>query len=149
MSGALNTHGYQMRAGRHRGELITRVPVSYLKWMVRERHGEAAYAAAELDRRGTVTPDIDISGHAIDSASLRCRKIWHATRRDDSEGLHAWLCRVAASALAEGKPDGDKIYFEGMLFAFERDGEWPLLKTIMRKKGGKHAASEGEEVSPV
>jgi uncharacterized protein (DUF3820 family) len=141
----LNTHGYEMRIGRHRGELITRVPVSYLKWMVRERHAEGAYAAAELDRRGTVTPEIEVSGHAIDSASLRCRKIWHETRGED-EGLHAWLCRMAAAALAGGKPDGDKTYFEGMLFAFDRDGEWPILKTIMRKKGGKHAASEAAEV---
>lgn len=142
---APNTHGYRMANGKHRGELITRVPVSYLKWMVRERHSEAAYAAAELDRRGTVTPDIEISGHAIDSASLRCRKIWHETR-NEGEGLHAWLCRMAATALESGEAHGDKILFNGMLFAFERDGEWPLLKTVMRKKGGEHAASEAQEV---
>ena len=143
----IDTHGYKMRNGKHRGELITRVPVSYLRWMVRESHGEAAYASAELDRRGTTVPTIEISGHAIDTASLRCRKIWHATRRDDGEGLHAWLCRIAPLALEHGEPHGDKIAYEGMLFAFATDGGWPLLKTIMRQKGGKHAATEKEEVN--
>ncbi|MEA3537640.1 MAG: hypothetical protein U9R73_00755 [Pseudomonadota bacterium] len=130
----INTHGYRMAHGRHHGELITRVPVSYLKWMIRERHTEAKYAQAELDRRGTVTPEIEISGHAIDSASLRVRKIWHETRGKD-EGLHAWLCRMAVQARAEGVPKGDKIEFGGVLWVFT-EGEWPLLKTVMRAKGG-------------
>lgn len=141
----LDTHGYVMQAGKHRGDLITRVPVGYLKWMVRERHREAQWAAAELKRRGTVTPDIEISGHAIDSASLRVRKIWHATRHEN-EGLHAWLVRVAQEALA-ADPDGDKITHGGIVFVFEKDGAWPLLKTVMREKGGRFEASRGEEIN--
>jgi uncharacterized protein (DUF3820 family) len=30
----INTHGVTMQNGRWAGQLITRVPVSYLKWMV-------------------------------------------------------------------------------------------------------------------
>jgi len=90
-------------------------------------------AQAELDRRGTVTPDIEISGHAIDSASLRIRKTWHESRGDD-EGLHAWLVRMASEALVSGEQRGDKIALGGVLWVFERDGEWPLLKTVMRDK---------------
>lgn len=127
----INTHGYLMKAGVHKDQLITRVPVSYLKWMVNIRHSESAYAQAELDRRGTVTPDLDISGHAIDRASLSCRKIWHESRGPE-EGLHAWLIRMSGLALKEGVrlPSG-KIAYGGMKFAFEEDGQWPVLKTVM------------------
>lgn len=129
----LSTHDFMMPNGKHKGERITRVPVSYLKWMVREKHSIADYAQAELDRRGTVTPDIEISGHAIDSASLRIRKIWHESRGGD-EGLHAWLCRMAKSALEHGEDRGAKVAYGGVLWVFDQDGEWPLLKTVMRDK---------------
>lgn len=144
--GDLSTHGFVMEHGKHKGELITRVPVGYLKWMVRVSATNWQFAAAEMERRGTVTPDIEISGHAIDSASLRCRKIWHETRADDSEGLHAWLCRKAGEALAYGDKQGDKIAYDGMLFVFAEDGAWPALKTIMRDKKGRHEASRKEEI---
>jgi uncharacterized protein (DUF3820 family) len=131
----INTHDFIMPSGRHKGERITRMPVSYLKWMVNGGHALADHAKAELDRRGTVTPDLDISGHAIDSASLRIRKIWHETRGDD-EGLHAWLVRMASEALVKGEQRGDKIAHAGVLWAFETDGCWPVLKTVMRDKRG-------------
>lgn len=132
---AINTHGYQMPSGRHRGELITRVPVSYLKWMVRDRHAQAAFAQAELDRRGIDLdrPEIEISGHAIDSASLRIRKQWHEQRGPD-EGLHSWLLRVGAEAIAQGQPREGKIAHRGILWVFGDDGEWPVLKTVMRDR---------------
>jgi hypothetical protein len=145
-SGTINTHGYIMQRGRHAGEPITRVPVGYLKWMVNSRHSEADFAAAELARRGTVTPDIDISGHAIDRASLNCRDIWHQTR-DKEEGLHAWLVRVSKEALEEGERRGDKISHIGMLFAFERDGCWPVLKTVMRDKKNLPPATPGTDTT--
>ena len=127
----INTHGYTMKNGRHAGLLITRVPISYLKWMVCSKHSEARYAQAELDRRGTVTPDLDVSGHAVDRASLNCLDLWRKTRNQD-EGLHAWLIRMSQDALANGKPKRGKTAHAGMLFAFERDGVWPVLKTVMR-----------------
>ena len=129
----LNTHGYVLKnSKRHAGVLITRVPVSYLSWMVNSRHSEARYAQAELDRRGTVTPELDVSGHAIDRVSTSCLDIWRATRKDSNEGLHACLCRMSADALKTGKAKRGKIAHAGMLFAFERDGVWPILKTVMR-----------------
>lgn len=84
----MNTHGYIMPNGKHAGTPITRVPVGYLTWMVGSRHSLAEYAQAELDRRGTTLPTIDISHHAIDRASLNCRKIWHETSLED-EGIAA------------------------------------------------------------
>lgn len=131
MTEPLNTHGYRMKGGRHKGELITRVPVSYLKWMVKERHTEGAYAVAELERRGTVTPDLDISGHAIDRASTVCWKIWKRTK-NPGEGIHAWLVRMASAALKDGHPRNGKVAYEGMLFAFETNGVWPTLLSVMR-----------------
>jgi hypothetical protein len=135
------THGYRMPNGRHKGELITRVPVHYLKWMVCSRHSCAPHAEAELARRGTVTPELDISGHAIDRASLRCRKTWHETRGPE-EGLHAWLVRVSGEALAGKQVDEQgRHYHLGMRFVFEMEGAWPVLKSIMParhpEKGGE------------
>lgn len=128
----MNTHGLVCDFGRHRGTPYTRLPVSYLKWMVNSHHSRAEIAAAELARRGTVTPDLDVSGHAVDRASLSCLDVWEATRRD-GEGLHAWLCRVAAEALAEGDADAQgRLRHRGLKFVFERDGAWPVLKTVVR-----------------
>lgn len=117
--------------GRHRGERWTRLPVSYLKWLVNAGARHADRAQAELDRRGTTTPDLDVSNHAIDRASLRCRKIWHETR---GEGLASWLCRMAAEAREHGTAQGDDRWlYKGMILVFEESGAWPVLKTVMRK----------------
>lgn len=144
-----DTQGFRMKNGKHGpkggqpGELITRVPVSYLTWMVNESHQDAAMARAELSRRGTTLPDITVSGHAIDRASLSCRKIWHQTALDDNEGIHAWLVRVSKEALDRGAHHLDryagprdltKLYI-GCKFAFMLGEEFPVLKTIMPFKG--------------
>lgn len=128
----LDTHGYRLKnSKRHRDKLITQVPIPYLKWMVNARHQEAAYARAELDRRGTVTPELEISGHAIDRASLLCRRLWHEDRGED-EGLHAWLVRITGEAMKDGKKlENGKIAYKGMRLAIEFDCEWPILKTVM------------------
>jgi hypothetical protein len=133
----VNTHGYTMKNGRHAGKLITRVPISYLKWMVCARHSEANLAQAELDRRGTVTPDLDVSGHALDRASLCLLDKWRETKNHD-EGLHAWLCRISADALKSGERKNGRIHFNGMRLVFEEDGVWPVLKTIMRDHNNHH-----------
>ena len=127
---APDTHHYRMKTGRHKGELITRVPVAYLKWMANISHSESEYAKAELERRGTVTPEFEVSGHAIDRASLSCLSIWKRTRRE-GEGLHAWLCRVGTEALNGHAKKNGKQSHAGMLFAFAKDGIWPVLKTVM------------------
>ena len=117
---------------RHKGELYTRIPVSYLKWMVNSNHNRKDIAEAELKRRGTVTPDLEISGHAIDKASLRCLDIWRETRKSDDEGLHAWLVRISGEALAKGIKNEDTCFYKGMKLIFIKDGVWPVLKSIMR-----------------
>jgi hypothetical protein len=143
MSAEINTHNLVCDFGKHKGELWTRIPVSYLKWLVNSpmlsgRDDQArAIAAAELKRRGTVTPTIEVSGHAIDSASLRCRKTWHETAKDPHEGLHAWLCRMATEALATQPPDHyaeaveGVIPYAGIKWVFVFGEAYPTLKTVM------------------
>lgn len=133
MAEAINTHGMVCDFGRHKGTPYTQLPVSYLKWMVNADHSRADVAAAELKRRGTVTPDLEISGHAVDRASLNCRKVWHGDRGQD-EGLHAWLVRVSGEALKQPKDAKGRHRHKGMKFVFEADGVWPVLKTVMRDK---------------
>ena len=152
---SINTHNLRITFGKHNGELWTRVPVSYLKWLVnsppfRGDTQSIEIAKAELERRGTVTPTIDVSGHAIDRASLSCRAIWHQTAKDGNEGLHAWLCRVATEALATQPAERAeiaeeaKIPYLGLIFVFQFGEAWPVLKTIMRGK----SSGDGREVEP-
>lgn len=133
----MNTHGLKIDFGKHKGQLWTRVPVGYLRWLVNVKDPltpEAIEIAnAELDRRGSKIPTIEISGHAIDRASLRCRKIWHEDRTKD-EGLHSWLVRVSKEALERGERAEEKIKHKGMKFVFEHGEYYPSLKTIMRDK---------------
>ncbi len=133
-----------MPNGRHRGERITRVPVSYLKWMANTPdHSLCQSAKAELDRRGTITPDVDVSGHAIDRASLRCRKLWHQDREKD-EGLYSWLCRVTHEAiLKEGNWEGTtRCEYKGLVLTITREGTWPVLKSIWpAKKNNREAVT--------
>lgn len=131
----IDTHNLRIDFGKHRGELWTRLPVSYLKWIVNVSARNADIAEAELKRRGTHTPDLDVSGHAIDRASLACAEIWRETRAED-EGLHAWLCRVAQEALDKGVVDHkDRHLHLGIAFAFDMEVAWPVLKTVMLIKG--------------
>ena len=139
----IDTHGKRVDFGRHKGELWTRVPVGYLKWIVQQNARHADIAQAELDRRGTHTPEIDVSGHAVDRASLNCADIWKKTRAANNEGLHAWLCRISKEALDANDTDNQGRYrHRGMLFVIEGDGAWPLLKTIIRKNYQKPAARD-------
>lgn len=129
----IDTHGMVIDFGKHKGTPYTQTPVSYLKWMVGSNHSRAEIAEAELQRRGTVTPDLDVSGHAIDRASVHCRKIWHETKNKEAEGLYSWLCRVAAEALEkEDMDDKGRYRIHGMKLAFEFEGRWPVLKTVIR-----------------
>lgn len=127
------TAPFVMSNGRHQGVLITRVPVNYLKWMVNSRHSEAQRAIAELERRGTTTPKIDISNHAIDRASLRLATRWRKGRHKN-EGLHSWLYRAAEEAWDEKLRRGisaPEVVVDGIKFVFSADGVWPVLKTVM------------------
>lgn len=140
-----NPHHKRITFGSHRGELFTRLPVSYLKFMVCNRTQQWEIAQAELDRRGTATPNLDISGHAVDRASLNCLSIWRRTRRQ-GEGLHTWLVRMSNEAIAQCHIDRAGRYkHEGMLFVFESSGAWPILKTVMLEKHHRQHEHAREE----
>lgn len=124
--------------GEHAGTPWTRVPVSYVLWVanVRPRHTRADIAEAELARRGTRKPTIEVSGHAIDRASQKCLDLWiKDSDHGKKEGISAWLIRVSEEALRDGVRDGDKIYYRRMCFFFEEETAWPVLKTVTRKNG--------------
>lgn len=134
---AIDTHGLRLDFGKYRGERYTRVPIGYLRWMVNAPHASADVAAAELERRGIPLRDrlVDISGHAIDTASLRLLGYWRRLRRSKTEGLHAWLYRFAAEALAEAAPDKNgRIERDGVRLVFEPGELFPTLKTCMPAK---------------
>lgn len=138
MNDELNTHNLECDFGRHKGKRWTRIPVSYLLWMVNVNHSRVDIAEAELKRRGTVLPELDVSGHAIDMASLRLYDIYKERGRRE-EGLHAWLVRMSSSALKLGKPlsrDDETCSYSymGVKFVFEESGAWPVLKTVMKDK---------------
>lgn len=128
-------HDFVMDFGTHKGARLVRVPIGYLKWMVANNARHAALAEREMARRGTPTPTLDITSHAIDRASLHCRDKWHEERIKTGLGLHSWLVKVATEALAQGdkKQDG-RIVWKGMKFAFKTETEWPILMTVRPDK---------------
>ncbi len=134
----IDTHNLRADFGKYRGKRWTRIPVGYLKWLINEGTKYSEIAKAELDRRGTtIDIEVEISGHAIDRASLRCRKTWHETKNKD-EGLHSWLHRMSMEAITsiDGKDlnDDKKIEYKGMKFAFKFGEIYPTLLTVIPMK---------------
>ena len=128
-------HDFVMPFGRHKGVRLVHVPVSYLTWMVGAGVNHATLAERELARRGTTIPTLDVSGHAIDRASLLCRSFWHEERVRTGCGIHAWLVKLAQEALDKGtKTEDGKIIHAGMKFTFQIDGKWPVLMTVRPAK---------------
>jgi len=131
----IDTHDMIVDFGKYKGERYTRLSIGYLCWMLDIGHRLGDVAQAELDRRGFKANDhnIEISGHAIDSASLRCRKLWHKDKNKD-EGLHAWLLRLSEEAITtQAIDDEDRINYKGMRLVFNRGELYWTLKTIMRE----------------
>jgi len=128
----MNTHHLKIDFGKHKGELFTRIPVSYLKWMINAGTKQSDIAQAEFDRRGSTMPTVELSGHAIDNASLRVHKIWHENR-DKDEGLYTWLQRMTLEAIDKGEQiDAGKFRYKGMKFVIASGEEFPILKTVMK-----------------
>lgn len=134
----MDTHGLTIEFGKHKGELFTRLPISYIRWMINANVPQADIAKAEFERRGDTMPTVELSGHAIDRASLRVRKTWHQTalinsETNEKEGLYSWLQRMTLEAIEKGeKLESGKIKYNGMKFAIEQGEEFPVLKSIMR-----------------
>jgi hypothetical protein len=131
---AINPHGVTISFGKHKGELFTRLPRSYIRWMINEKTPQYEVAQAEFERRGDTMPKVELSGHAIDNASIRIWKTFQA-RKDKQEGLYSWLQRMTLEAIKHGEPMGDGIHwYKGMKFCIAEGEEFPTLKTIMRIK---------------
>ncbi len=137
----IDTHDLRINFGVHNGERVTRLPIKYLKYIInnfKENEYWRRVAEAELERRGTTTPDLEISGHAIDRASLALRWKWHDSALNEQEGLNSWLIRYSGLALASDVTgQAEKIEYDGLKFVFERSTTWPVLKTIMEIKNSK------------
>jgi hypothetical protein len=137
----VNLHEYVLDFGRHNGERLVHVPVNYLRWAANQDFPFAHIAEAELKRRGTHVPVIDLSGHAIDRASLQCRRMWHE-ERDRDEGIHRWLCRRALDAIRHGKQmdatdSMEKYEHKGIRFVFEVGRIGRTLKTVMALRSNR------------
>ncbi len=140
---AINTHHLVIPCGKHAGQPYTRLPVSYLRWMVSASHEFAPIAQAELDRRGTVNPSLDVSGHAIDRLSMSPGlELWKTTRKPD-EGISAWLNRIAAESLHVEPLSPGRYSWGPLVLCFDLDLAWPVLKTVIynpRAAGAGHSA---------
>jgi len=132
----VNTHNLTINFGKHKGELWTRVPISYLKWIINTQGEASPIAQAELDRRGTTLErTVEVSAHAIDRASTRLLKQWRHTRLHKHEGLHSWLHRLATEALAHGvKEDAWSYAYVGIRFKYDFGEVYPTLTTVMEAK---------------
>lgn len=127
----LSTHNYLLPRGRYAGHRITRVPVKYLFYLINSKSDLKEIAQSELARRKCPVPDIDLSAHAVDQASLRLLKRWRELGNKD-EGIFSWLLRVGTQALKSGTYTGDnKIAYKKMLFVFDIEPDMPVLKTVM------------------
>jgi uncharacterized protein (DUF3820 family) len=134
----INTHNLIIDFGKYAGERWTRIPKSYLEWLVNQPEDMPQFAQhkliakSEIERRGeTIKSDVEITPHAIDKASIRHRKIWHETALNQEEGLYSWLKRVADEALRCGKKGQGKIKYLGIKFVFKWGNNYPILKTVM------------------
>jgi hypothetical protein len=101
--------------------------------MINENTPQADIAKAEFERRGDTMPKIELTGHAIDRASLKVLTIWYKTR-NKNEGFYSWLQRMTLEAIAQGAQIGDRIHYKGMKFCVVKGNEFPTLKTIMRNE---------------
>jgi len=127
----IDTHNLIVDFGKYKGERWTRLPISYLKWLMNQEGRRAEMALAELKRRGTnLNIQIEITPHALDRASLRCRHIWHETRENSNEGIYSWLHRVALKALKSGGGN-EEVRHQGMKFIFKTNEHYPTLVTVM------------------
>lgn len=125
--------GYIMKAGQFADKPIALVPTGYLNWMVSSGHAESAAAAEEIERRKPSIATIEVSQQAVDRASTSCLQVWQRTR-GGREGIYTWLTRMAQGALAKGVEKEGKIAYGGVLFVFDRDGPWPILKTVSAER---------------
>lgn len=157
----MNTHEAFVNFGKHKGERITRLPPSYLRWAMNTECDAQVYlpnmtryvafheaAQAELARRGERMGDVEISGHAVDSFSARFLDYYQENRRPrmengDPEGLYTFMERQASHIInftpgfvPDNPREGEKkeVEFEGIKWAFQVDLAVPVLLTVVRAR---------------
>ncbi|MBF0121207.1 MAG: hypothetical protein HQK79_20430 [Desulfobacterales bacterium] len=130
--------------GMHKGQPYTRLPISYLKWMVEINHTHKTIAEAELNRRCVPLQKkegIKITIHAINRASQFCLKQLKQFELN-KKGIHNCLTDLSLEALkksndkdkAEGK---GKYFYAGLQWIFAFEGNEAVLKTIFPHKKNK------------
>ena len=132
----VRTDNVEIGFGKHRGQLWTRLPVSYLRWiMQQERKGQIEkaqdYAGSELERRGTdLSIEMEITPHAINKCSLRHMGLYRAKKKKD-EGIYTFILRMASFSIEKGEElvDG-KRKIAGVTFCFDFSLCQPVLKTV-------------------
>jgi len=128
----IDTHNKLITIGPHKGQRWTRLPLPYLRWLANEKKGHMKeMAESELERRGS-TPggNVEISGHAIDRASL-------LTSRSDwgKDGLHSWLYKkaeIAYTFTTQHKGD-ERVEYGKYCYVFKHGNYYPVLVTFTTK----------------
>lgn len=139
MNDEITTHGLRITFGKYKGELFTRLPVSYLEWLINAGASCTPVAQAELDRRGIVKDHkkVEISKHAIDRASVRILRIWQGAS-DSNEGIYSWLTRISIEALNrlidDQKKDKFRVKFANLTLVFKSGKLYPTLVTVLKNK---------------
>lgn len=131
----INTHNKIINFGKYKGERWTRLPISYLRFLIDARTPYKDIARAELKRRGTqLDGGVELSAHSIDRASLHLIPKWKRFRNKD-EGLHSWLSRMSREALKYGFLNEGGVDYHGMRFIFVKGDLITTLKTIYKING--------------
>ena len=132
----LNVTGLHLTGnGKYKGCSVTRVPTTYLRFVSDLNRKDKYIARAELKRRNIIKPDMELSGKALDAASLYCRDIW---KKDagKKEGLYSWCLRMAKAAYIENNQIFTGLYlYKGMKFGIITptcEESWPVITTIIR-----------------
>jgi hypothetical protein len=118
--------------GKYKGERWTRVPVSYLRWVINEGTFQdfvREICEKELARRGCDQhlEAIELASHAIDRASIKLYDEW----RTYPKGLHSWLVRESARALREGIVlSEDKYLYNNKIFILKKGVLYHTLVTV-------------------
>jgi len=118
--------------GKHKGERWTRVPISYLRWLINVGSQYAELAKAELERRGTVLEhEIVLTPHAIDRFYLRYGGSG-LKRQDIIEmgGIYSALYKLAVAALQQSKGQ-EAIRYKKLKFIFRYEELDTILVTVM------------------
>lgn len=127
-------HNAKIETGKYRGELWTRLPLAYVKFLANSSQGsQQAIALAELERRG-IDPGkdgygIDVTMHSVDRASQKLLHFWN-DRRIGDEGLATWMARTALEAIEKGRYHNGRYEFEGIRYVIKKGYLEPVLASI-------------------